>query len=175
MKINNHPPLCMQVINSPVGHLKLQASAYGLTHLQVVSEPVNNVNQQQPETLEHASAAEISQAKAFIVQAIDELEQYFAGDRQEFDVTLAAKGTEFQQQVWQALKELPFGQVCSYAAIADKIERPKAVRAVGAANGANPIAIIVPCHRVIGKNGSLTGYAYGLEMKQSLLSLEGVK
>ncbi len=86
---------------------------------------------------------------------------------------MAPKGTEFQAQVWQALTELSYGHTCSYGDIAEKIKRPKAVRAVGAANGANPIAIIVPCHRVIGKNGKLTGYAYGLNMKQQLLSLEG--
>lgn len=170
MKINNYPPLFQQIIDSPVGKLKLQASAHGLTHLQVVAES-STAEAMQPVD---ASAIDIKQAKQFVTQAINELTEYFAGGRTTFDVTLAAKGTEFQQQVWQALKALPFGKACSYAAIADKIERPKAVRAVGAANGANPIAIIVPCHRVIGKNGSLTGYAYGLEMKQFLLSLEGL-
>ena len=101
-----------------------------------------------------------------------QLSEYFSGQRQAFELALAPKGTVFQHQVWQALAQLHFGQVCSYGDIANRIHRPKAVRAVGAANGANPIAIIVPCHRVIGKNGKLTGYAYGLEMKQFLLALE---
>ncbi|MEZ9142297.1 MULTISPECIES: methylated-DNA--[protein]-cysteine S-methyltransferase [unclassified Shewanella] len=168
MKINNQPPVFQQVIASPVGYLKLQASTHGLTHLQVVAESTTL------DALSQADSGEVNQAKAIVIQAIEELREYFSGERQDFDVKLAAKGTEFQQQVWQALKALPFGDICSYAAIADTIKRPKAVRAVGAANGANPIAIIVPCHRVIGKDGSLTGYAYGLEMKQFLLNLEGV-
>ena len=84
----------------------------------------------------------------------------------------AARGTEFQQQVWQALTRIPYGQTRSYADIADTIGNPKAVRAVGAANGRNPLAIIVPCHRVIGRDGSLTGYAGGLAIKQFLLNLE---
>jgi len=101
-----------------------------------------------------------------------QLQEYFAGQRTEFDLPLAAPGTAFQQQVWLALRTIPYGQTCSYGDIARKINNPKAVRAVGAANGMNPIAIIVPCHRIIGTNGTLTGYAGGLERKSWLLSLE---
>lgn len=105
-------------------------------------------------------------------QAVGELDEYFAGRRQKFSVPLDPVGTEFQMKAWQALLEIPFGETIHYGEQARRIQRPKASRAVGAANGRNPIAIIVPCHRVIGSNGSLTGYAGGIEMKKSLLELE---
>ncbi|HAS8475547.1 TPA: methylated-DNA--[protein]-cysteine S-methyltransferase [Vibrio vulnificus] len=107
-----------------------------------------------------------------ISETRQQLEQYFSGQRQQFDLPLAAQGTEFQQKVWQALTLIPYGQTCSYQDLANAIGNPKAVRAVGLANGKNPISIVVPCHRVIGKNGKLTGYAGGLERKQQLLALE---
>ncbi len=109
-----------------------------------------------------------------LTQARAELEQYFAGRRTSFDVALNPTGTAFQQSVWRALLRVPFGRTSTYGAIATAIERPSAVRAVGAAIGANPISIIVPCHRIIGRDGSLTGYAGGLERKSKLLALEGV-
>lgn len=102
-----------------------------------------------------------------------QLDEYFAGKRRDFQLKLAPRGTAFQQAVWQALQLIPYGQTCSYRALAGQIGRPQAVRAVGTANGANPISIVIPCHRVIGSNGSLTGYAGGLPRKQLLLELEG--
>lgn len=102
-----------------------------------------------------------------------QLDEYFAGKREVFEVRLAPLGTAFQREVWQALQRIPYGTTCSYGDLAEQIGRPRAVRAVGTANGANPIAIIVPCHRVIGSNGTLTGYAGGVERKQILLELEG--
>lgn len=102
-----------------------------------------------------------------------QLDEYFAGRREVFDLALAPRGTPFQQQVWQALQRIPFGHTWSYAQLAQHIDNPKAIRAVGTANGANPISILIPCHRVIGSNGTLTGYAGGLERKQALLQLEG--
>lgn len=102
----------------------------------------------------------------------EQLHQYFSGLRQQFNLPLAAQGTEFQQRVWRALTEIPYGQTCSYQELANAIGNPKAVRAVGLANGKNPISIVVPCHRVIGKNGKLTGYAGGVERKEQLLALE---
>ena len=105
-------------------------------------------------------------------EATTQLRAYFAGDLQAFDLLLAPRGTEFQQSVWSALLEIPYGQTTTYSAIAEKISRPAAVRAVGAANGANPIPIIIPCHRVIGANGSLTGFGGGLDVKRQLLALE---
>jgi methylated-DNA-[protein]-cysteine S-methyltransferase len=103
-----------------------------------------------------------------------QLAAYFAGARRAFNLPLALHGTAFQQRVWQALLEVPFGATTTYAALADAIDRPGAYHAVGAAVGMNPVSIIVPCHRVLGSNGSLTGYAGGLERKAKLLALEGV-
>ena len=101
-----------------------------------------------------------------------ELDQYFAGKLKKFTTKLAFKGTPFQRQVWKELTRIPYGETISYLDLANRIENPKAVRAVGMANGANPIAIIVPCHRVIGTNGSLTGFGGGLPTKRALLELE---
>lgn len=105
-------------------------------------------------------------------QAIEQLRAYFVGELTAFDLPLNPQGTEFQKKVWQALTEIPFGVTCSYHALAHTIGASKAVRAVGAANGRNPIGIIVPCHRVIGASGKLTGYAGGLRRKQWLLEHE---
>lgn len=109
-----------------------------------------------------------------LVKTKQQLELYFRGEAVQFDLPLAAKGTAFQMQVWEALTTIPFGETWSYQQLADAIGNPKAVRAVGLANGKNPISVIVPCHRVIGKSGKLTGYAGGVERKQKLLELEGV-
>jgi methylated-DNA-[protein]-cysteine S-methyltransferase len=104
--------------------------------------------------------------------ARQQLTEYFAGERQEFDLPLKLRGTEFQLSVLDALQKIPYGETMSYSDIAQRIGRPKAVRAVGAANGRNPIPIIVPCHRVIGSHGDLTGFGGGLETKEALLRLE---
>ncbi len=102
-----------------------------------------------------------------------QLEQYFAGELRQFDLPLEPGGTAFQRAVWRALADIPYGQVCSYRDIARRLDKPGAVRAVGAANGRNPLPLVVPCHRVIGSDGSLTGYAGGLAVKTKLLELEG--
>jgi methylated-DNA-[protein]-cysteine S-methyltransferase len=104
--------------------------------------------------------------------ARQQLTEYFAGERRTFDLLLKLSGTEFQMSVLQALQEIPYGETTSYADIAERVGRPKAVRAVGAANGRNPIPIIVPCHRVIGSHGDLTGFGGGLDTKEALLRLE---
>lgn len=109
-----------------------------------------------------------------LAQAIEQLQRYFAGEPLQFSCALDLRGTAFQVAVWRELYRIPYGQTRTYAQIAANIGRPQAVRAVGAANGANPVAVIVPCHRVIGSNGTLTGYGGGLPMKHWLLSLEGV-
>ena len=109
-----------------------------------------------------------------LLQTQQQLQEYFAGTRQQFEVALDFAGTDFQKEVWQALLTIPFGQTRSYGEIARQIGRPSAVRAVGAANGRNPVSIIAPCHRVIGATGALTGFAGGLEAKQTLLALEGI-
>ena len=108
-----------------------------------------------------------------LLEAERQLREYFAGNRNKFELELDFTGTDFQKQVWQALLTIPFGETRSYSQIAQQIGNPKAVRAVGAANGRNPISIIAPCHRVIGASGELTGFAGGLQAKQYLLALEG--
>ena len=104
-----------------------------------------------------------------------QLEEYFSGRLQNFDLPLKPKGTDFQKQVWKALLTIPYGETKSYGDIAKQIGKEKAVRAVGGANHVNPISIVIPCHRVIGKNGNLTGYGGGLEVKEKLLELERKK
>ena len=108
-------------------------------------------------------------------KANEELQEYFVGKRKVFDLPLAMEGTEFQKMVWKALSEIPYGTTCSYKDIALKVGNAKASRAVGMANNKNPIPIIIPCHRVIGANGKLVGYAGGLDIKQKLLEIEKVK
>ena len=103
---------------------------------------------------------------------VEQLEAYFEGERTSFDIDLEPRGTEFQREVWRALSTIPYGETTTYAEIAAAIGKPSAVRAVGAANGRNPLSIIVPCHRVIGRDGTLTGYAGGIDNKRKLLALE---
>lgn len=110
----------------------------------------------------------------FHEEVYEQLEEYFAGKRQQFTLPLDERGTDFQKRVWEELRKIPYGTVCCYGDIAEKIGNPKGPRAVGLANNRNPIAIITPCHRVVGKSGSLVGYASGLDHKERLLILEGV-
>lgn len=117
---------------------------------------------------------EQSPAGKFLIQTARQLDEYFAGKRTEFDVPLDLSGTEFQLGVWDELNHIPFGTSVTYAQHAQKLGNPKALRAVGSAIGKNPVSIIVPCHRVIGSSGEVTGYAGGLERKRFLLALEGV-
>lgn len=109
---------------------------------------------------------------AFLTFVAQQLSEYFSGKRKVFDVPLALEGTDFQMKVWKALLSIPYGETCSYKQIAEKVGCPKGCRAVGMANNKNPIGIIIPCHRVVGADGGLTGYAGGLNMKQKLLMLE---
>lgn len=108
-----------------------------------------------------------------LVEAVKQLRQYFAGDRRVFELPLELRGSQFQQRVWAALQDIPFGETRSYVDIAEAIEKPGASRAVGSANGANPLPVIIPCHRVIAADGSLGGYSGGLSIKQQLLEIEG--
>ena len=110
-----------------------------------------------------------------IQKAYSQLAQYLAGERRDFDLPLDPKGTKFQQDVWFTSCKIPYGETITYKELSELIGRSKAVRAVGAANGKNPIYIVIPCHRVIGSNGSLTGYGGGLDMKEKLLKLEGAE
>lgn len=145
--------------DSPLGPLLLAGDSAGLRQLDFVTEV--------PAPADHWQLR--PQPFSGLRQQLD---HYFAGQRRSFDWPLAPAGTAFQQQVWQALLAIPYGQTRSYGQQAAAIGRPRAVRAVGAANGANPIAILIPCHRVIGSNGQLTGYVGGLPLKAALLALE---
>ncbi|WP_166905710.1 methylated-DNA--[protein]-cysteine S-methyltransferase [Mycobacterium sp. DL440] len=149
-----------RTMDSPVGLLTLAGRDGKLMHLRMVDQ-----------TYEPSREGWQSDETAF-VEAVDQLTDYFAGDRTEFDLELDMVGTQFQRRVWEALQAIPYGQTCSYGEIARQIGSPAASRAVGLANGHNPIGIIVPCHRVIGANGSLTGYGGGLDRKRALLDLE---
>lgn len=126
-----------------------------------------------PKATEHMHIpAEWQEDEAFFGETLRQLQQYFAGDRQEFDLRISPQGTPFQERVWQELCKIPYGETASYGAIAEQIGNPKACRAVGMANSKNPIPIIIPCHRIIGKDGSLTGFGGGLAVKKHLLDLE---
>jgi len=151
-------------MDTPVGRLKLVASEKGLA---AVLWPNDN-----PRRVPLGDLKEDA-ANPFLIQTEAELAQYFAGKRNAFTVPLDFNGTDFQTSVWQALLTIPFGETRSYGQIAAQLGRHTASRAVGAANGRNPISIIAPCHRVIGTNGKLTGFAGGLETKAHLLVLEG--
>ncbi|MDW8848296.1 methylated-DNA--[protein]-cysteine S-methyltransferase [Erwinia sp. MMLR14_017] len=152
-----------KLMPSPVGVLTLIASDKGVAAILWENENPNRVRQM---------ATEEDPAHPVLVETERQLKEYFAGERTTFTVTLDFIGTEFQKKVWQALVAIPFGETRSYGEIARQIGHPKAVRAVGAANGKNPISIIAPCHRVIGSNGKLTGFAGGLEAKAFLLNIE---
>ena len=148
---------------SPVGELKLIASDKGLAA--VLWEDHN------PKRVPLAPLV-ADQNHPVLLEAERQLVAYFKGSLERFSIKLDFKGTEFQKQVWAALLTIPFGETRSYSQIAQQIGNPKAVRAVGAANGKNPVSIIAPCHRVIGANGTLTGFAGGLNIKKLLLDLE---
>jgi methylated-DNA-[protein]-cysteine S-methyltransferase len=141
-------------ISSPLGDLRVTVDDDGaITQLQF-------------------AAGEVSDDPRFAAAAA-QLAEYFDGARTTFDLPLCPRGNEFEQLVWAELLRIPFGETASYAEIAQRIGHPGSARAVGRANARNPIAIVVPCHRVIGSDGSLTGYAYGLDVKRALLELEG--
>lgn len=113
-------------------------------------------------------------AHPLLIKAIKQTKEYFQNKRKEFDLPFVTEGTSFQKQVWEAIAKSPYGELTTYNAIAKIIGRPKAVRAVGTAIGKNPLCVILPCHRVVGTNGSMTGYAGGIDRKQKLLNLEGI-
>ena len=155
-------------LRTPVGVLRVTASERGVTAIERVSRAsvasrakVSPRTQVSPRAARHADTA------------VRQLREYFAGTRRKFAVPLDLDGTEFQQRAWAAMCGIRYGHTLSYAQQAKAIGKPKAVRAVGSANGANPVPIIVPCHRVIGSDGALTGYAGGLARKRALLQLEG--
>ncbi|OMC53549.1 cysteine methyltransferase [Mycobacterium sp. IS-836] len=149
-----------RTIDSPIGPLTLAGHGSALTNLRMVDQ-----------TYEPKRTDWSADPEAF-TDAVDQLGAYFAGELTDFDLELDLRGSEFQQRVWKALLTIPYGETRSYGEIAQQIGAPGAARAVGLANGHNPIAIVVPCHRVIGASGGLTGYGGGLDRKRTLLELE---
>jgi methylated-DNA-[protein]-cysteine S-methyltransferase len=144
---------------SPLGELMLTAANGELTGLYMPAEA-------------HAPPAGAVRDEGAFATARRQIEEYFAGERRTFELPVSPAGTSFQQRVWAELQLIGYGETISYAELAARIGRPTAIRAAGAANGANPVSIIIPCHRVIGSNGSLTGYGGGIEAKRALLALE---
>ncbi len=149
-------------VSSPVGHLILLASKKGLSGIYFGHR------------IESSTLPREDPKNAILKKTAAQLEEYFAKERETFDLPFDMKGSSFQRAVWRELSVIPFGHTISYGELADRLENPSAVRAVGTANGVNPISIIVPCHRVIGKDGSLTGYGGGLDLKLKLLQHEGI-
>lgn len=151
-------------LDSPIGELTLVASEVGLTHVLFPDQTPADVGvpDDADEVPDHPTLA----------AAADQLGEYFAGTRRTFDLPLDLRGTDFQVEAWRALADVPYGETRSYAEQAEAIGRPGAFRAVGAANGRNPIPVILPCHRIVGADGSLTGFAGGLGTKRRLLDLE---
>lgn len=156
MSKSDNKILHSKVISSPIGQLTLIADNQFLREIRFGDD----------------DCATVPHSNAVLDKVNQQLQEYFDGKRKHFDVPLGPQGTEFQQQVWKTLLTVDFGELASYQDIANAIDNPKAVRAVGAANGRNPIPIIIPCHRIIGSNGKLTGYAGGLDIKDKLLTLE---
>lgn len=150
-----------RIVDSPVGPLTLAGDGEVLTHLCMDGQAHLPAGRDEWRPDRRAFAGVAAQ-----------LEAYFAGELTEFDVPLLLEGTDFQRQVWEGLRAIPYGETRSYGELATTIGRPRAMRAVGLANGRNPVAIIVPCHRVIGADGSLTGYGGGMDRKRALLTLE---
>ena len=148
-----------QFLDTPLGTLRLVSDGTHLVTIEFEGRHGNN-----------ADGREV--CDPVLSSCASQLKEYFAGERDTFDLPLAAGGTDFQRAVWAALADIPYGELRSYRDIAEAIDNPAAVRAVGAANGRNPLPIVVPCHRVIGSDGSLTGFAGGLEAKTRLLRLE---
>ena len=144
------------IVSSPVGPLTLTQEDQALTGLHFGEHPQQGAEGPTP----------------LLEKAARQLEEYFAGQRKEFSLPLAPKGTEFQLRVWQALLQIPYGETRSYGELAAMVGNPKACRAVGGANHRNPLSILIPCHRVVGTKGNLTGYAGGLAIKEFLLKLE---
>ena len=144
--------------DSPIGKLRITEDETGITNIDF------------PDEQQHVPAEE--KTTPLLEETVKQLTEYFAGKRTNFDISLHIKGTNFQHQVWQELLKIPYGEIRSYKQVAESAGNPKASRAVGLANNRNPIPILIPCHRVIGTNGSLVGYGGGLEIKKFLLDLE---
>ncbi|MEZ5381986.1 MAG: methylated-DNA--[protein]-cysteine S-methyltransferase [Microthrixaceae bacterium] len=164
-------PTVSRVMSTPIGPLTLVADEVGLRAVTWPGEDGSRVGL--GTAVDPPVGGEADPSIAAVLDAAEaQLGEYFAGARREFDLPLHLVGTEFQQQAWRALAEIPFGETVSYGEQAAQLGRPKAVRAVGAANGRNPLSVVLPCHRVVGANGTLTGFAAGLDTKRWLLDHE---
>ena len=152
-------------------NIKMIASPIGCLYLAEENGSITDLTAQEESWFKESTWQE----SWLLDEAARQLEEYFAQKRQNFELPLAPKGTPFQQKVWQTLQKIPYGQTRSYQEIAVMINSPKSCRAVGGANHHNPVMIIIPCHRVIGKNGSLTGFGGGLSMKEALFLIEGIQ
>jgi methylated-DNA-[protein]-cysteine S-methyltransferase len=155
---------------SPVGELWIFAKGNALVALDFEKPTSKRLSELM--TIHHATST-AQHSIEVLASAINQLKEYFAGERRKFDLALSPRGTEFQKKTWKVLEQIPFGQTWSYAEEADKLGKPTAARAVGSANGKNPIPILIPCHRVVQKNGDLGGYSSGLKIKRLLLRIEG--
>jgi methylated-DNA-[protein]-cysteine S-methyltransferase len=144
------------VINSPIGNIRIVESENILFELGFTSEKTTDIPDSE-----------------FLKSVVKQVNEYFNKEREEFDLTLAPEGTPFQQKVWEELFKVPYGTTITYQELANRLGDPKSIRAAASANGKNPIAIMIPCHRVIGSSGEMTGYAGGIERKKALLKLEG--
>lgn len=156
-------------LQTPIGVLHIAATPRGISQLDFVRPKQNGTGSQRGRATSPGR-----QARTHIARAIRQIREYFSGRRTEFDLPLDLEGTPNQQLVWQGLLEIPYGKTLTYGDLAHKVGSPRAARAVGSACGRNPVAVIVPCHRVIGTDGSLHGYGGGLWRKEFLLKLEGV-
>ncbi len=146
----------MPIISSPLGNIFLSTQDDSISELRFTTEEVSK-----------------EPLNSLLTEAKKQLDEYFSSKRKTFNLPVVLSGTPFQYQVWEAVNKIPFGQTTSYSKLSQEIGNPAAIRAVGAAIGANPILVIIPCHRIIGTNGQLTGYAGGLDRKERLLELEG--
>ncbi|HLX89081.1 MAG TPA: methylated-DNA--[protein]-cysteine S-methyltransferase [Acidimicrobiales bacterium] len=151
---------------TPVGRIGLEGDDDAITELLLPRDNAARVTA--------PDAAEVARLPAALRAAVAQLEEYFAGRRRTFDLPVSLAGTEFQCQVWRTLAEIPYGETVSYATLAAMVGRPAAFRAVGQANGANPVPIVLPCHRVVASGGGIGGYGGGLTLKRKLLALEGL-
>jgi len=158
--------LLTSLYDSPLGRYTLVTSTRGIVCLEPEEHALTRISRWKKEGIQVEEGCSVGN------RAVQELDAYFAGRLRRFTLPLDLRGTPFQKTVWKALLDIPYGETRSYSDIARTIGRPAAVRAVGLANGANPVSIIVPCHRVIGKRGDLVGYGGGLERKRALLALE---
>ncbi len=166
----NDRPVHSSSIDSPVGPLTIIATDIGVRAVSWSGGPAQALETDPPSG--PSSETDASRARAIAADAADQLAEYFAGDRTDFDLPLDPVGTDFQHAAWEALRSIPYGETVSYGEQAERMGDRNKARAVGAANGRNPISIIVPCHRVVGSDGSLTGFAGGVENKRFLLDLE---